>query len=106
MARSIVSFGMLAPFAAATAVRRRGLELRSLPPIRAAMLKSLISLVNAFPRRASFSAFLCLIVLHLEWPDMALSSWQRNQWDTAITFVRGSKRGILPMTENHYRVED
>jgi hypothetical protein len=26
--------------------------------------------VKAFPRLASFAAFLCLIVLHLEWPDI------------------------------------
>src|SRR5262245_41444550 len=73
IARSIVSPGMLAALAAATAVRKRGFELRSLPPIRAAIVKSLMSLVNARPRRASFRAFLCLIVLHLEWPDMTRS---------------------------------
>src|ERR1043166_7254444 len=105
MARSIVSFGMLAPFAAATAVRRRGLEFRSLPPMRAAMVRSLMSLVKAFPRRASFSAFLCLIVLHLEWPDMALSSWQGNLCDRAIIFPGRSKRGRLRTIGNYSRVE-
>src|SRR6184192_4333448 len=50
--------------------RRRGLALTSLPPMRAATVISLINLVNSFPRRASLRAFLCLIELHLEWPDM------------------------------------
>src|SRR5262249_23719832 len=72
IARSMVSLGILAAFAAAKAVRSRGLALRSLPPMRAAMLRSLINLVNILPRRASFRAFLCLMVLHLEWPDMAV----------------------------------
>src|SRR4051794_28120309 len=28
------------------------------------------SLANSLPRRASTTAFLCLVVAHLEWPDM------------------------------------
>jgi hypothetical protein len=31
----------------------------------------LISLANILPRLASTTAFLCLVVAHLEWPDMA-----------------------------------
>ena len=30
----------------------------------------LISLANILPRLASMTAFLCLVVAHLEWPDM------------------------------------
>ena len=35
--------------------------------------EGLSSLVNSLPRRASVAAFLCLMVLHLLWPDMARS---------------------------------
>jgi hypothetical protein len=70
MARSMLSFGMLCARAVVTAVRKRGLALMSPPPIRAATVISLISLVKILPRLESLSAFLCLIVLHLEWPDM------------------------------------
>ena len=66
----MLSFGMLWLRAASTAVRRRGLALMSPPPRRAATVISLISLVKSLPRLASLAAFLCLIVLHLEWPDM------------------------------------
>ena len=34
----------------------------------------LISLANILPRRASMTAFLCLVVAHLEWPDISGSS--------------------------------
>src|SRR5215475_14424885 len=70
MARSIVSPGMLWARAARTAVRKRGLALTSPPPRRAATVISLMSLVKIFPRLASLAAFLCLMVLHLEWPDI------------------------------------
>src|SRR5262249_59244189 len=70
MARSIVSPGMLWARAARTAVRRRGLALTSPPPRRAATVISLISFVKTLPRLASLAAFLCLMVLHLEWPDI------------------------------------
>src|SRR6476469_1883087 len=33
----------------------------------------LISLANSLPRLASIAAFLCLVVAHLEWPDMSTS---------------------------------
>src|SRR5437899_2486418 len=71
MARSMLSAGMLFWRAVVTAVRSRGFALRSPPPRRAATVISLMNLVNCLPRRASLSAFLCLIELHLEWPDMA-----------------------------------
>src|SRR3954469_2767337 len=49
-----------------------GLPPGSPPPIRAATSMFLISLANILPRRASMTAFLCFVVAHLEWPDMAL----------------------------------
>src|SRR5215510_7520912 len=70
MARWIVSDGILAFLAAVTAVRRRGFASGSPPPIRAAEVNSRMSLVNVLPRRASTTAFLCLIEAHLECPDI------------------------------------
>ena len=69
MAFLMLSEGMLTALAARMAVRRRGLPSGS-PPLRAAMVISLMMRVNAFPRLASVAAFLCLMVAHLEWPDM------------------------------------
>ena len=66
IARSMFSFGMLCARAVSTAVRSRGLELRSPPPMRAATVISLMNLVNSLPFFASLAAFLCLIVLHFE----------------------------------------
>src|SRR5262245_49050791 len=83
MARSMLSDGMLFCRATVTAVRSRGLAFTSPPPMRAATVISLMNFVNSLPRRASFWAFLCLIVLHLEWPDMddrvvAQGPWRVN----------------------------
>src|SRR5215468_4493483 len=49
-----------------------GLPVGSPPPVRAATSMFLISLANILPRRASMTAFLCLVVAHFEWPDMVL----------------------------------
>src|SRR5271163_1647485 len=70
MARSTFSLGMFAPLAARIAVRRRGLEPGSPPPMRAAMVISRMMRVNTRPRLASVAPFLCLIVAHFECPDM------------------------------------
>src|ERR1051325_9395830 len=70
MARSMLSLGMLLAFASATAARRRGLPLMSPPPMRAATVISLRMRVKIFPRLASAAPFLCLMVLHLLWPDI------------------------------------
>src|SRR5215468_5796987 len=61
---------MLCARAARTAVRSRGFALMSPPPRRAETVISLMSFVKIFPRLASLAAFLCLMVLHLEWPDI------------------------------------
>src|SRR3954452_6296789 len=69
-ARSMLSLGtedFLAFWIASYSV---GLPATSPPPIRAATSMFLISLANILPRRASMTAFLCLVVAHLEWPDM------------------------------------
>src|SRR5208283_4872492 len=69
MARLMLSAGMFSALAAATAVRRRGFFSTS-PPLLAAMLISLMRRVKILPRLASSAPFLCLIVAHLEWPDI------------------------------------
>src|SRR5512136_888960 len=78
MARSMLSLGMFAALALRMAVRRRGLVSWSPPPILAAMLISLISLVNIWPRLASARPFLCLMVCHLLWPDMLVLPYFRT----------------------------
>src|SRR5436190_5738101 len=40
------------------------------PPTRAATSMFLINRAKFLPRRASITAFLCLVVAHLEWPLM------------------------------------
>src|SRR5215475_832820 len=47
-----------------------GLPAGSPPPVRAATSTFLMSFANILPRLASMTAFLCLVVAHLEWPDM------------------------------------
>src|SRR5215213_3535883 len=66
----MLSFGMLLDRASRMAVRKRGFPLGSAPPRRAATVISRRMRENSLPRRASVAAFLCLIVLHLLWPDM------------------------------------
>src|SRR5882672_5730703 len=44
------------------------------PPVRAATSMFLISLAKSLPRLASTTAFLCLVVAHLEWPLMSFPS--------------------------------
>src|ERR687889_495037 len=69
-ARSMLSLGtedFLAFWIASYSV---GLPAGSPPPILAATSMFLISLANILPRRASTTAFLCLVVAHFEWPDM------------------------------------
>ena len=70
IARLMLSDGMLLAFASATIVRNRGFVSVSPPPERAATVNSLIRRVKTLPRLASAAPFLCLIVCHLEWPDM------------------------------------
>src|SRR2546430_11760142 len=70
MARSIVSLGMLPALASRMALRRRALASGSPPPERAATVISLMNLVKSLPRLASSAPFLCLILCHLECPDI------------------------------------
>src|SRR5215210_4974554 len=69
-ARSMLSLGTELFFAFWMASKSVGLPAGSPPPIRAATSTFLISFANILPRRASMTAFLCLVVAHFEWPDM------------------------------------
>src|SRR4029079_2149089 len=71
-ARSMLSFGTDAFLAFWMASYNVGLPAGSPPPVRAATSMFLISLANILPRLASMTAFLCFVVAHLEWPDIAL----------------------------------
>src|SRR6478752_5450710 len=95
MARSMLSLGTEVFLALVTASSRPGLPARSGPPMRAATSMFLISLANDLARRLSMIAFLCLVVAHLEWPDMAL----RFSSDHA------DKKFVYAFLAGHFRVE-
>src|SRR6185503_16019872 len=61
---------MFPALASLIALRRRALASGSPPPERAATVISLINFVNSLPRLASSAPFLCLILCHLECPDI------------------------------------
>src|SRR5580693_9625517 len=67
-ARSMLSLGTELFLAFWIASYSVGLPPGSPPPTRAATSMFLISRANILPRRASTTAFLCLVVAHLEWP--------------------------------------
>src|SRR6476646_354843 len=69
-ARSMLSLGTELFLAFWMASKSVGLPAGSPPPILAATSMFLISLANILPRRASMTAFLCLVVAHFEWPDI------------------------------------
>src|SRR5271165_6289923 len=93
MARLMLSAGMFSALAAATAVRKRGFFSTS-PPLLAAMEISLIRRVKILPRLASSAPFLCLIVAHLEWPDIEKP---RKQDDFKMPMDRHSSTTICPL---------
>src|SRR6478672_2588423 len=66
----MLSAGMFTALASSIALRSRGLDSGAPPPRRAAIVISLMSFVKRRPRFASAAPFLCLVVLHLLWPDM------------------------------------
>src|SRR6201986_5152318 len=67
-ARSMLSLGTDVFLAFWMASYSVGLPAGSPPPVRAATSMFLISRANSLPRRASLTAFWCLVVAHLEWP--------------------------------------
>src|SRR5436853_2818027 len=86
IARSMLSFGMRASLAFCTAWASVAFMSGSPPPSRAATWIARASFVKCAPRRASTTAFLCLIDAHLEWPAMAgsLRAAQRSDDEPAV----------------------
>src|SRR4051794_11959631 len=74
MAQSMLSFGTEVFLAFCTASTSVGLPDMSAPPVFAATSMFLMSLANDFARRESITAFLCLVVAHLECPDTGAPS--------------------------------
>src|SRR6478735_3985493 len=79
MAGSMLSLGTDVFFALRTASNSVGLPCRSGPPSFAATSMFLMSLAHDLARRASMTAFLCLVVAHLECPDMVLLKYARRR---------------------------
>src|SRR5919205_4509980 len=84
-ARSMLSLGTELFLAFWMASYSVGLPAGSPPPVRAATSMFLISLANILPRLASTTAFLCLVVAHLEWPLMP----------TALRLAAAAARGAV-----------
>ena len=74
IALSILSAGIFASFAICTAILNLKFISISPPPIFAATMISFDNFVNNLPLLASVAAFLCLIVDHLECPDILFTS--------------------------------
>ena len=70
IARSMLSAGIEDFLAFVIASNNVGFPSRSAPPLRAATSIARICFAKTFARRLSIIAFLCLVVAHLEWPDM------------------------------------
>src|SRR3954451_16173119 len=64
----MLSLGTELDFALAIASANVGVPAGSPPPVRAATSTFLMSFANSLPRRASTTAFLCLVVAHLLCP--------------------------------------
>src|SRR6185312_5383512 len=94
IARSTVSFGMLAWRAASTAARNRGLAAVSGRPERAAVVNSRISLVKILPRFLSCAPLRYMMFLNCEWP--AIPRVPTHEW----LFVTGQRArpGHDPLT--------
>src|SRR5437870_198195 len=102
MARLMLSAGMFSSLASDTAFLSLGLPSTSPPPIRAAIVISLMTFVNMRPRLASMAPFLCLILCHLEWPDIDFSplnpipvKFSRPEWKWGDSGNREPNSGLL-----------
>src|SRR5690348_15527840 len=71
----MLSLGTELDLAFAMASASVGLPAGSPPPVRAATSTFLMSFANSLPRRASTTAFLCLVVAHLLCPLI----WDHSQ---------------------------
>src|SRR6476469_4042617 len=96
-ARSMLSFGTEDFFAFLMASASVGLPAGSPPPVRAATSTFLMSLANNLPRRASTTAFLCLVVAHLLCPLIGRRSQQGLPHDVGEQRVHSWVAGQLRM---------
>src|SRR5438270_6651132 len=94
----MLSLGTEFDFALAIASASVGLPAGSPPPVRAATSTFLISFANSFPRRASTTAFLCLVVAHLLCPLIARRSRLRLLHDV-------DEQGVDPRVAGQLRME-
>src|SRR4030095_2283674 len=99
IARSMFSRGMLFALASAMMVRKRGFVLGSPPLFRAATVNSLMMRVKALPRFASAAPFLCLIVCHLEWPDMGKLQQKSRKIDRVFYHAGPERTDTRPGTD-------
>src|SRR5690349_24659422 len=82
-ARSMLSLGTDVFFAFWMASYSVGLPAGSPPPTRAATSIFLINLANILPCLASMTAFLCLLVVLLEWPIMLVRPFFVLKFDSS-----------------------
>src|SRR5271165_1774127 len=80
MARSTVSFGILAWRAARTAARKRGLAAGSGSPERAAVVSSRMILVKTLARFLSCAPLRYMMFLNCEWPAIDLYAAFRRHY--------------------------
>src|SRR5947209_710598 len=102
MARSTLSLGMLWARAAWMALRNRGLAFGSPPPVFAAMLISLDSLLKIWPRFASIAPLKRLTFDHLLCPDIPGDIFQNTDCLTSkIQRTRRENRGRGEITKRY-----
>jgi phosphoribosylformylglycinamidine (FGAM) synthase-like amidotransferase family enzyme len=69
------------------------------------MVISLIRRVNILPRLASSAPFLCLIVAHLEWPDMSPFTRQLNKGEVLRIPIGHMEGNYFCTPEELHRLE-
>src|ERR1700742_109424 len=89
------------------ASKRVGLPSGSDPPVRAETSMFLISLANSLPRLASITAFLCLVVAHLEWPLIShCSSRERASRRLLRSALAGARYDAHSLGTSHHLYEE
>src|SRR5438128_12638153 len=108
----MLSLGIDASLALRTAFSSAALPLGSPPPSRAATMIARVSFENCAPRRESTTAFLCLMLAHLECPDiagslriLARSYAPRGRAGEAPAPIRPARRGDHFAPAAQHRIE-
>src|ERR1700749_1639081 len=107
-ARSILSLGTEGFLAFWMESYSVGLPAGSPPPVRAATSMFLINRAKFLPRRASLTAFWCLVVAHLEWPLIArpTSNLLRVYWRDESTWTPSADCPACPLPPGSIAAED